>query len=192
MGETVDIDAGLLLRIKQDDERAFKKLFDKYFTQLSIYADRMLVDTDAATDVVQSLFVSIYENRKELNIKNIKSFLYQSTHNRCLNILKHNKIKTQYEDMTMETGDESYTAIEEGIEAAELEARLVEALKQLPTQCRKIFEMSRLDGKTNSEIADELGLSKRTVETQISKALKILREILGDLMVVIGILFDLI
>lgn len=192
MGEVIDIDITLLKQMRDGDERAFKKLFDKYYTPLTIYADKMLTDEDTASDVVQSLFMSIYENRAQLEIKNVRSFLFQSVHNRCLNEIKHRKVKSNYEGETLEMADESTMAVDETVEVAELETRLVEAIKELPTQCRRIFEMSRFEGKTNAEIADELELSKRTVETQISKALKILRDVLGNLYIAIAILMNII
>lgn len=192
MAEIIDIDVTLLKQMRDGDEKAFKKLFDKYYTPLTIYADKMLNDEDTASDIVQSLFMSIYENRTDIEVKKVRSFLFQSVHNRCLNEIKHQKIKSNYEGQTLEMADEASMGVDEIVEVAELEARLANAIKELPTQCRIIFEKSRFDGKTNAEIADELSLSKRTVETQISKALKILREVLGHLYIAIAILMGII
>lgn len=177
MNQLTDIE--LLKRVESGDQRAFGELFDRYFTPLTVYADKMLQDKDEATDIVQSLFVSVYENRQGLEVQNVRSFLFQSTHNRCLNHIKHQNVHTQFASHALNTADIESNAIEEAIEASELEARLAAALNQLPAQCKHIFEMSRVDGLTNAEIAEQLGLSKRTVETQISNALKQLRHILG-------------
>lgn len=176
---TSHTDIELLTRISEGDDAAFRKLFDRYFTSLSVYASRMLTDTEAAIDVVQSLFVSIYETRATLNVQNVRSFLYQSVKNRCLNEIKHRNIQTRYAANAIITETENSNNVEEAIDLSEMEAMFANALQQLPPQCRKVFEMSRIDGLSNSEIADQLNLSKRTVETQISKALKVMRELIG-------------
>lgn len=185
-------DNDLMRRLALGDERAFRQLFDRYFTPLSIFADKILTDTEAATDIVQSLFVSLYEQRSELKIVAVKPFLYQSVRNRCLNELKHRKVHDNYTDTEMSVLSEEVNDTEEAIEMSELEARLSTAIQQLPSQCRKIFEMSRFDGKSNSEIAESMGLSKRTIETQISKALLALRKNLGDLFVTIAFVYQLV
>lgn len=181
-------DSELMAQISRGNGRAFRVLFDRYYTPLTIFADRMLGDTDAAVDVVQSLFVAVYEQRETLSVSNVKSFLYQSTRNRCLNEIKHLKIHNKYADSQVATESELSDDVEENIAAAELQARLTNAIAQLPAQCRKIFEMSRFDGLTNAEIAEQLNLSKRTVETQISKALASLRKSLGPML--FAILFE--
>lgn len=181
-------DSELMAQISRGNDRAFRALFDRYYTPLTIFADRILGDTDAAVDVVQSLFVAVYEQRETLSISNVRSFLFQSTRNRCLNEIKHLKIHNNYVDCLTATESELTDDVEETIAAAELQARLTTAIAQLPTQCRRIFEMSRFDGLTNAEIAERLNLSKRTVETQISKALASLRKSLGA--VLVAVLFE--
>lgn len=174
MTEPTDIE--LFAQICNGNEAAFRTLFDRYFTSLSVYANKILSDTEASIDIVQSLFVSIYENRTTLNVQNVRSFLYQSVHNRCLNEIKHRNIQNQYASNAIFVVSEASNDVEETIQLSETEALIANAMQQLPPQCRKVFEMSRIDGLTNDEIATQLNLSKRTVETQISKALKILRE----------------
>jgi len=186
---TTDIE--LIEKMSSGNEIAFRMLFDRYYTPLSVYADKILNDMDAAIDIVQSLFVNIYENRTEIKVNNVRSFLYQSVQNRCLNELKHRKVITNYSAHVTNFSTEETNETSELIEVSELEARLANAINQLPDQCRKIFEMSRFDGISNSDIAEQLNISKRTVETQISKALKFLREKLGTLFAIISILFDL-
>lgn len=129
---------------------------------------------DAARDVVQEVMSHIYENRQNLRIQeSLKAFLYRSVSNRSLNILKHNEVKSRHHHLIKENSDDSYQ--HDLIELSELEAHISKLIEELPTECRRIFKMSRLDHKSNQEIADELNISKRTVETQISKALKIFK-----------------
>ncbi|WP_187264544.1 RNA polymerase sigma-70 factor [Pontibacter beigongshangensis] len=150
-------------------------------------AQKFLGDLDKAREVVQDVFVRLYEQREELPaIAALKSYLYKSVHHACLNLIKqtavHHSHQQQllYESSTFENSD--------ALQQAELEARLGQAIQQLPEQCRRIFEMNRFDGKKNREITEELQLSVRTVETQISKALKILRRHLADLFLLLLLL----
>ncbi|MCQ2226692.1 MAG: RNA polymerase sigma-70 factor [Bacteroidales bacterium] len=181
-------DIKLMEQIKAGDEKAFRSLFDCYFTPLTLFAERFTNDNEAAIDIVQTLFVSLYENRNSLNIRNVKSFLYQSVKNRCINEIKRRKYTETSIDDILSVDNEAEDDIEDAIAYSELKAQLAQALSTLQPQCQKIFELSRFDGFSNDEIADQLNLSKRTVETQISKALKQLRSLLGDLFASILIL----
>lgn len=161
------------------DGSSFRQLFDRYYTPLTIFAIRFLADEDAASDVVQNVFVGLYEQRLTNRPDNVRSFLYTSVRNSCLNVLKHEKIKQAYErEAVLLTDDMAPDAADNLIEESEAQAKVAAALAKLPEQCRKIFTMNRFDGLSNQEIADLLGLSKRTVETQVSNALKTLRKLL--------------
>ncbi len=174
-------DKELLQKMSSGDQRAFRSLFDRYYSPLSIYADKILHDTDAAIDIVQGFFVWIWQVRDELQIVSPKSFFYQSVHNRCLNHLKHKKIEQNHAQRILATQSELHYETEEAIEMAELEAQLTAAVDRLPKKCREIFLLSRRDGCTNDEIAQRLDISKRTVETHIYNALQTLRKALGML-----------
>lgn len=190
MDTTTDIE--LFEKVSNNnDERAFRTLFDRYFTQLSVYANKIVEDEDTAIDIVQSLFVRIYEQRTELKISSVRSFLFQSVHNHCLNELKHRKVHNNYAKIAIPAFETSSNNVDDLIRQSELEARLAQAINQLPPQCRRIFEMSRFDYVSNADIAEQLGISKRTVETQITKALQLLRKLLGDLFVTIALLYCL-
>lgn len=169
---------------------AFHELFNRYFTPLTLFAIRFLSDEDAATDVVQNVFIALYEQRLSNAPQNVRSFLYASVRNSCLNVLKHEKIKRRFEQEAVFLADDmSSEATDHLIEESEAQAKVAAAMAQLPDQCRKIFTMNRFDGFSNQEIADQLGLSKRTVETQISNALKILRRLLLTLAAFVIFLF---
>ena len=162
-------------RLKKGDEEAFKQLFDIYYRQLVAYANKFLADLDLARSVVQDLFVMLYEKRDEINIHtSFKSHLYQSVRNRCLNIIKRDKMKQEHHQHIFETNTD-YSEQFDNLEYTELENCISNAVENLPAQCKKIFKMNRYEGIGNQKIADELNLSKRTVETQISKALKIIK-----------------
>ena len=166
--------------IRAGKESAFAGLFAEYYQQLSLFAIKYVSDLEIAKEIVQDLFVSIYENRKSLLITtSLKSYLFQSVRNRCLNHIKHLEVERKYlEQVAFE--QESSEDLEARIMETELEHRIFQIVSELPAKCQVIFRMSRVKGIKNKEIAKSLDISIRTVETQISHALKILREKLGE------------
>jgi RNA polymerase sigma-70 factor (family 1) len=166
----------LLAALSQGEESAFRYLFDTYYQVLVTFAHRYLSDLDSSRNIVQDMFVMLYDKRDEIRIHtSLKSHLYQSVRNRALNVLKREKMQRDHHNRILEEHKE------EGVDDAdmagsELEGRIAKVISELPGQCRKIFNMSRQEGISNGEIAGQLAISKRTVETQISKALKRLRE----------------
>jgi RNA polymerase sigma-70 factor (ECF subfamily) len=162
---------------EQTDDRAFEILFKEYFKPLSVYAKKYLNDLDLAQDLVQEVFVKFYEQRTTLTVHtSVKALLYQSVKNRCLDYIRSQQTRTAHHDNILHlSGGNDIDAVDY-MEQVELEERVYKAIADLPEQCQLIFKLSRLEGKRNQEIADELNLSKRTVETQISNALKRLRK----------------
>lgn len=164
----------LLVGLAKGDEEAYHELFKQFYEPLCFFANRYLQDMDASQDLIQELLSYLYENRDRIVIStSLKAFLYRSVTNRSLNQLKHEKRKQEnHREVAYHTETASF---EEAMEISELQARINELIAELPPQCEKIFRMSRMEHLSNQEIAEELNISKRTVETQISKALKILR-----------------
>lgn len=166
----------LLDGLRDGLEEAYEELFMTYYAQLVVFAQKILVDEDLSRDMVQDVFVMFYEKREELNIHtSLKSHLYQTVRNRCLNQIKRTQIRRDYNaDLFIDKKRQEANFDDKMLET-ELELRISKIVESLPKQCKRIFEMSRYEGVTNQEIANKLNLSKRTVETQISKALKKLR-----------------
>lgn len=184
-------DKWIIEGIQRGEERAFKSLFVKYYAQLVVFARKVVTDDDLARELVQDVFVTFYEKRKDLNIHtSLKAHLYQSVRNRCLNQIKHNQIRRDHHANIYAERKWDEAFVEDKLQETELEQRIFDVVKTLPQQCRRIFEMSRFDGIPNQEIADKLGLSKRTIETQISKALKVLRKQLEPYLNVIVVLLS--
>ena len=149
-----------------------ERYFQEYFEGLRRYAFTILRDNDEAKDAVQAIFLKIMEKGEELDSnQSIKSYLYASVYNHCLNIKRHQKVK----DRHLASGKELIYHMEDNLSGKEDSRKLMASLESLPPRCRQIFTMSRLDEKKYAEIAAELGISVKTVEVQMGKALKILR-----------------
>ena len=166
----------LINRLRKGEEAAFEVLFNEYYKVLTVFANKYLRDLEASKELVQDLFVHLYERRENLDINSsLKSYLFRSTHNRCINYINAQKIRLKYAEHVSYTSEVKENSLENEVTTIELENVLYKAISDLPPKCRSIFKMNRFEGLSNTEIAEKLKLSKRTVETQISKALKILR-----------------
>jgi RNA polymerase sigma-70 factor (ECF subfamily) len=165
----------LLKKLKNGDEDAFHQIFNGYFSMLVAFALKYLGDLDMSKEVVQNAFVKLFEKRNSLEISsNIKSYLFKMVYNDCLNLLKREKnILRLHNEYAL--GLDLYQDYIELSEQTELEYKIYTALNKLPPQCQRIIRQSRFEGKKNQVIANELNISIRTVETQISKALKLLK-----------------
>lgn len=167
--------------LKAGRESAYKQLFRDYYRPLSVFALKYVHDLELAREIVQNLFVHLYENRSTLIVTtSLESYLYQSVRNRCLNQIKQWKTQKQHLEY-YNWEQENYEDLEMKIRENELEHAIFKIVESLPSQRRNVFIMSRVNGISNSEIAEKLNISKRTVETHISHALKTLRASLGDL-----------
>lgn len=165
-----DID---LHSLADGDERAFKALFDQYYKRLASLAYQYQKDADHARDTVQNVFVKLFQRREEFaSVRDTKAYLYRIVQNECLNEIRNNETRRRH---YLNYAVHTESVFEAHVGQSEKEYRLYQAIKSLPPRCRQIFVMSRIEGKKNSEIADDLKLSVRTVETQISIALKSLR-----------------
>lgn len=170
-------DLEIFRNFKNGDQSAFAQIFENYYQLLVVFAKKYLNDLDLSKGIVQDFFVRFYEKREEIEIKtSLKSYLYLSVRNTCLNYIEKKNIQNRHHQNIQYTSTELSEEVAEKIETTEIEHEIFKHIEDLPDQCKRIFKMSRVDSKKNQEIADELKISKRTVETQISKALKILRE----------------
>ncbi len=182
--------------IREGNERIFEEIFRKYYQSLCNYANSILKEMDEAEEVVQNLFLSIWEKRSDLEISiSLKSYLYRAVHNHCLNRIKHLKVREEYQQYAVNFYDASYESVSQTVMKNELETKIEEAIKKLPEQCRLIFQMSRFEELKYHEIAEQLELSPKTVENQIGKALKILRVELAEylpLIIICGTSFQIV
>lgn len=148
----------------------FRQIFDRLYLPVSMYALRITGDTDIARDAVQEAMVALWQKMSgDDTIVNPASYLYRCCRNKALSLLTIDHVGIEdLEDVT-----------EEEIDTSERDARIWEAIGELPEKMRTVFLMSKRDGMKYKEIAEELGISEKTVENQVSGALKRLREALG-------------
>jgi RNA polymerase sigma-70 factor (family 1) len=167
----------LLQGLRSGDESAYRSVFLEYYSLLLAFAFKVVRDEENAKDVVQTIFTRMYASRESISIQqDLRSYLLAAVRNECLNSIKKEKrLRENHKEFTFDASDSFFS---NAIEEAENENRIYKAIRQLPPQCQKIFTMSRIDEKKNQEIAKELNISIRTVETQISNALKVLRRTL--------------
>lgn len=183
----------ILTGLQSGNEECYRDLFMEYYPQLTVFAKKYVNDLDIARDVVQDMFVWLYESRDSLkSIRLLKPYLFQSVKNRCLNYLKTKKIHQKHEAVILSTQSNAEFDVESKMAEVELEEKIFKVVSDLPERCQLIFRMSRVEGKKNSEIAKDLNISIRTVETQISKALKVLRaELIHYLKLLIIVLLNM-
>jgi RNA polymerase sigma-70 factor (ECF subfamily) len=164
----------------------FETLFKEYFEELTRFALKYLGDLDESKNIVHDVFINLWEKSKELDPDiNYKSYLYTAVRNRSLNAIRDNKKLVDISIVSEAEGSEYHDVLI----AKELEREIEFALNTLPKKCREVFHKSRQEGLKYSEIALEMSISIKTVEAQMSKALKILRVHLAEFLSIILFVF---
>ncbi|MBR9923007.1 MAG: RNA polymerase sigma-70 factor [Bacteroidetes bacterium] len=155
------------------DERAFRMLFEHYYRYLQVTAYRYLADDNRAKDMVQDAYAELWTRRKSLVIKEAPSaYLRQMVVNRCLNLIKRNQLMENRSQEELENGISSNPIPDREMESKEGVARLQAAINSLPPRCRTIFVLSRFENLSHKEISKKLEISTKTIENQITRALK--------------------
>ena len=151
--------------------------FDKYFRELylplGMFALRIVEDSEAAEDLVAESFTKVWQRISEsFEIENFKAYMYTAVRNECLNYLKNKKETENIENIP--------DVSEETIDTSVRDAKIWKAIDELPPKCREVFLLSKRDGLSNEEIAEEMGISIKTVKNQMTKAFSRLRESLSS------------
>lgn len=173
--------AEIIRRIRQGDIRQFESLFRSSYASLVKYAGTLVKDRDTAEEIVQDLFFRIWQDREKLTIKSsLNGYLFRSVHNRCLHHIDHLKVVSRHaEEISVTASDDSPDPVEI-MQYNELQEKIATVLEKLPERCGKIFCMNRFEGLRYSEIAEKLQVSVKTVEAEMSKALKEFRIALNE------------
>jgi RNA polymerase sigma-70 factor (family 1) len=169
-------DEQLIIRVGDDDKQALEQLFRKYYKPLVRFAKEIVKSKDQAEDMVQEVFVKIWDRRQSIHINSqVKSYLYVAVKNHCFNQLKLNERKQWLEDGMEDDIRIATTEAHNKLDTIQLEQQIQSAIAALPPKCGLIFKMSRFEEKTYKEIAEALELSVKTVENQMGKALTLMR-----------------
>lgn len=165
--------------LRTDSEKALEVLFSTYYAYVCKAVYKILPDPTIAEDIAQEVFMEVWRRRASFTInQSLKAYLRRAAVNRSLNYIRDNKIKFEEEDKA-ENVQVQQPLAQVRIEADELQQLIDESIDQLPERCRLVFVLSRFEDMTYKEIGDQLGISVKTVENQISKALAMLRKNLG-------------
>ncbi len=164
------------------DERAFEKVFKDNFKKLQSYAITIVSDENVAEEMVQNVFFKLWDRSETIHIQaSIAAYLYRAVYNESCNYCKHQKVKQSFLHYSKHAmSDISAEKASKKVMVTELEQRIKNALNDLPEQCRTVFQLSRFEELKYQQIADTLGISIKTVEAQMGKALRIMRVKLVD------------
>ncbi|MCF8228219.1 MAG: RNA polymerase sigma-70 factor [Bacteroidales bacterium] len=164
----------------------FEQVFKDHYKGMVFFALRYVKDHDTAEEIAQEAFMALWEKRTDINISNdVKSYLTASVRNKCLNHLrdhkKFNRDLLELEGLAVETENDSSQVYE----MTELKEKIEDLISDLPVKCREVFILNRFEGLKYREVSEKLGISVKTVETQMSKALQYLRHNLKKYMMIL-------
>jgi RNA polymerase sigma-70 factor (ECF subfamily) len=184
----------VIVLLNQKQEAAFEVVFSLYYPRL-VYFAKEYVPYEDAKNLVQDAFVGMWNNKPEfLSEAQLQSFLYTSVKNNCLMFLRHEKVQKHYsKNVIKQKQDQVYISALGEIDTSvftfqEIESIIEQTLSKLPPRCREVFILSRMEGKKNVEVAEELDISVKSVEAQMTKALKVFRVALKDFLPLVAYL----
>lgn len=163
-------------QLQQGSSTAFEGLFRMYHKDLCNYVFSIIHDEDETKGIAQECFIKLWEKRDEINrIQSVKSYLFRSAYNTCLNKFKHQKVVEKHASEARSELQAIFQKDFENTYDEELAKRVMAAVEDLPTKNKEVFKLRYISGLNTAEVSEELGITPRTVETHVSNALKILR-----------------
>lgn len=165
----------LVGRLKKSDRKAFNQLFELLWENTFTHAAYMVTDEDVAKDIVQDIWLDIWNRRKTIKNHDFERYIYKAVRNNCYKHFRSAKLKPVQLEVIKTLNLKYEAAIDELHDLEEKKVLISSTLKQLPQRCQQIFRMSRYDLVPNEQIAERLGISKRSVENQLSLALKAIK-----------------
>ena len=182
-----NFDKDQLKLLAKGSSSAFQLIFDRYYSELIHIAEYYLKDSEQSEDVIQDIFLHLWEKRSSIKINTaLRAYLIKSVQNRCIDKLRRNTLSDKYQNyqkiklreaILMKSYAESSLGI---LYEKELKEKLLDALGKLPEKCLQTYQLSRDEGLKNSEIAKEMGISEKAVERNMTRTLKILRRELSE------------
>lgn len=168
--------SNIIVLFRDDPEKAFKFIYDEWYEKLCLSAYKMVQSIDASKDIVQEVIMELWKKKDTIDINtSLLAYLQRSVQNRSINYIKAKANNLGNLDALDKIEDGAYSN-QVLMEAEELKERITEAIESLPDKCKIVFALSRYQEKSYQEISETLGISIKTVENHISKALKILRK----------------
>ncbi|WP_353140102.1 RNA polymerase sigma-70 factor [Pseudopedobacter sp.] len=177
-------DTELFDLIKEGNAIAFAEIYDRYWALLYRHAYRLIKDQDLAQDVVQEVFVNLWDKINTIDLQfSISSYLYTAVRNKVLNLIQRDKVKNNYIESFANFVASSEAITDYRLRERLLKEKIEKEVAALPSKMRQVFEMSRIQNMSHKQIAEELNLSDKTVKKQMSNAIKILRLKLGGFLI---------
>lgn len=177
-------------RIKEGDQDAFKRFFVHFYPKLMSLACRF-VDSQVAKDLVQDVFTLYWEQRQQMDVNNVQSYLFKSLQNRCLNYLKHQRVVEEY-DAKIRIAEARIAFLNDQTDSNDVLKQVIDwdlaeqieaSVKKLPPKAAEVFRLCYYEDLPHKEIAEKLGISVRTVASHVRNAVLFLREDLKDLLI---------
>lgn len=169
----------MIERLRRNDRKAYSELFDGYFDKLFTFALNMVFREDVANDIVQEVFIAIYEKSVLKNYRgSLKAYLYSSVRNRCYNYLRDAKVEDR--NMALYAEAAVYSDSVDMIDREEILEKIREVLDELPDKCREVCLLRFVHGYKYSEISEQLGMNENTVKVQLHRGLEKLKRCFSD------------
>ncbi|ARS40366.1 hypothetical protein CA265_12145 [Sphingobacteriaceae bacterium GW460-11-11-14-LB5] len=173
------LDNELIILLKNGDQNAFAQIYSRFFRPLYVHAYKKIGTDEDAIDIVHDLFEFLWTKRNELEISNLSAYLFAAIRNRIFTLKVRSDRKNIYLESLKDFINKGEFVTDAQVRERELAALIEREIDALPPQMKKVFVMSRTDGMSHKEIADQLGTSEHTVRTQVKKSLRILRSRIG-------------
>lgn len=167
--------------LAEGNEQALQLIFNRYYKYLVVTAYNILHDDERAKDMVQEVFFDLWRKRAEVKVQgSLKPYLRRAVVNRAIDVWRSKKRGGTWEEITDHNFEAKETTAQQHLEAADLKRVLHIAVESLPDRCRQVFALSRFEDLTHREIAERLNISVKTIENQMTKALRVIRTVLAQ------------
>ncbi len=170
-------DEALVAMLKNSDEYAFKQLYDRYKTAVSIYAINLLRNESAATDILQEAFLSLWKRREEIEIKiSFQAWLYKTVRNLCIKDLADSSKQSEFIQRLTKATEQYYNDPRASFEIKEMTAQIEAVVKSMPERMQSAFVMSRSEDLSHREVGEHLSMAEGTVKKHVQNALKLIKK----------------
>lgn len=182
-------DQELFVLLKSGDEPSFTEIYSRYNALLLVHADNKLRNEDEARDVVQDVFVRLWEKRDQLQIESsLSGYLYSSVRNQIFNMIKHQKVITAYTDSLFAENRDNEIYADHLIREKQFAAMIQAEIDSLPPRMKQVFELRRFEDLSNKEVAERLGITEYTAQDHMKKAVKALKIKMGLIIIIMSII----